>query len=132
ILAAVVGFLNVPQGLLPGFPDDKAAAFHHFLAPVVDEGAHHVATSFLGYAGEEPVVGPLVMNGATGEGLVLSEAMHHSEVTLALVSTVIAIAGLVIAYLFFGKGISNAARKTARSVRPLWSMSWNRWWWDDF
>lgn len=130
--ALTVGFLNVPQGWpVPGIPSQ--AAFHHFLSPVVDQGAEHVAAVYRGFAteGVHPH-GSLVVSGAVAEELVLSEAMHHTEGILAVISFCIAIGGLLIAWFFFGKGISEAARKTARAARPLWSMSWHRWWWDDF
>src|SRR5690606_37363073 len=40
-LGLVVGFLNVPASLNPGFLPD--ASFAKFLQPVVDKGANHVA-----------------------------------------------------------------------------------------
>ncbi len=99
------GLLNVPEGF------GGNAWFHHFLAPVTDRGMHLLeARGLLG--GEE-------------------HYSHSLEIGLAVLSALIAIVGLGIAWYFFGAGLTEKARRTARALGPLYRLSANRWWWDD-
>jgi NADH-quinone oxidoreductase subunit L len=127
-LGLVVGFLNVPHGFGGG------AHFHHFLAPVVDRGAEHVA-AMRGFqtdhaAGIIPA-GPLVVAGADGAALAMDAGHKSIERTLAVASGLLGIAGLAIAWWFFGAGITDRSRRLARVLQPLWRLSFHRWWWDD-
>ncbi len=120
VLALVVGFLNVPKGFGGG------AQFHHFLAPVVDRGAEHIAWL---QSGEKlhHVLGPLIVAGAEQ---VTEESYHGPEFALAAASGIIAVGGLAIAWLLFGSGVTERARRLGKTLRPLWLVSFNCWWWD--
>jgi NADH-quinone oxidoreductase subunit L len=132
-LALVIGFLNVPSGIpIPGVPK---AAFHHFLAPVVDKGAEHVAvltqhSDATHHAGEGDhyVNGSLIVAGA--DSPYLTHDHHALEFKLALLSGGLAIGGLLVAWFLFGSGLTAHARALANGLKPLWSMSYNCWWWD--
>lgn len=99
------GFLNVPEGM------GGNAWFHHLLAPVTERGQRL-----------------LEARGLWGDHAAHSHAL---ELGLAAFSGIIAIVGLGIAWLFFGAGITERARSTARSLGILYRLSLNRWWWDD-
>jgi NADH-quinone oxidoreductase subunit L len=130
ILGIVLGFLNVPKGLGGG------AHFHHFLAPVVDRGAELVASRQYGvtydHAAGQEVAGPLVVADATEKNFMYTKEDKESESRLAVVSGILALFGLGISYVFFGSGLTNLARSTRKAFQPLFSVSYNRWWWDDF
>jgi NADH-quinone oxidoreductase subunit L len=130
ILGLIVGFLNVPPGLGGG------AHFHHFLAPVVDKGAQLVAERQYGmvydHAAHEEAAGPLVVADAIDQRFLYTKEDKAVEYNLAVVSGILALFGLAISYVFFGAGLTALARKTRNAARPLFSVSYNRWWWDDF
>ncbi len=133
-LAIVIGFLNVPASMAHKFhlpTIGGPAAFHHFLAPVVDRGAELVAANqyhfHADHAAGETVSGPMIVGMAKAP--VLGEAEEALETQLALMSGALAIVGLLIAFFMF-RGITPMARKLSNVLRPLWSMSYNTWWWD--
>ncbi|MDK2970407.1 MAG: NADH-quinone oxidoreductase subunit [Candidatus Sumerlaeota bacterium] len=132
-LGLIVGFLNVPHALTFGvLPEAK---FHHFLAPVVDRGAEHVA-ALRGFETDHATgmvpSGPLIVAGNVGEDLLPTAQHHHAELLLAISSAALGILGLGIAWWFFGAGLTERSRKLARTFQPLWKLSFHRWWWDDF
>lgn len=105
-LSLVAGFLNVPESM------GGNAWFHHFLAPVTDRGMRMLEARHLMSGGGE-------------------HYSHNLEMSLAILSAVIAIVGLGIAWLFYGSGVSEKAKGAARAFGPLYRVSLNRWWWDD-
>ena len=131
--ALVVGFLNVPPFLAKVLPL-PGGSFHHFLAPVVDRGAELVAAQNLGlsvdHAAGETINGPMVIAGATAEQM--GEEHTGLEAMLALLSVIVALVGLGISWVLYGSGVSDRAKGLARRLRPVWAVSFYRWYWDDF
>ncbi|MCB2155898.1 NADH-quinone oxidoreductase subunit L [bacterium] len=131
--ALVLGFLNVPAAMGKFIPV-PSGMFHHFLAPVVDRGAELVAAHNMGvhvdHAAGEAINGSLVVAGATAEQM--AEEHGGQELLLALLSIVVALIGLGISWVLYVSGISEKAKALGRSLRPLWSVSFYRWYWDDF
>ncbi len=128
VASLVVGFFNVPKGLLP--LGDFNSAFHHFLEPVTDRGVHNIATQFHGYTGAAAPYGPIVVGNVTKDGAMYF-GYHGPEVMLAVVSVLLAALGLGIAWVLYGSGDLSKSEKMKRAFSPLWNISWNGWWWDD-
>ncbi|MEO8377314.1 MAG: hypothetical protein ABI579_06560, partial [Candidatus Sumerlaeota bacterium] len=130
VLSLVVGFLNVPEGILPiGGMNEW---FHHFLAPVTDRGALLVATQQYGFTGAEAPAGALVVGDVTSNN-VLATGWHGPEMILAVVSVLIGLAGLGFAFMLYGSG--SLKKSEALALKPglkgLWNISFNAWGWDD-
>ncbi|MDX2177051.1 MAG: NADH-quinone oxidoreductase subunit L [Candidatus Sumerlaeia bacterium] len=125
-LALVVGFLNVPKGLIP--MGDFNAMFHHFLEPVTDRGAAVVAATKLGYLGDSIPYGAYVV---AGEIPAADAHKSNKELILAGVSGAVAIFSLLFARWFYTNGVERE-RRAERALGPLFAVSANRWWWDDF
>ena len=130
VLSLLVGFLNVPEGLLPlgGFN----SWFHHFLAPVTDRGALLVATEQYGFTGGHAPAGALVVGDVLKDGALYS-SYHGPELVLAIVSVITGAIGLFIAWSLYGSGDLSKAQALAKKplLASLWSISWNAWKWDD-
>ena len=131
ILSLLVGFLNVPAGILP--LGDYNGLFHHFLAPVTDRGALLVASQHYGFAGAVAPSGALVVGEVLSGGHQLATEWHGPELILAIVSVCIGLAGLGFAFVLYGSGSLAKSEALARKplLRSLWSISFSAWKWDD-
>ncbi len=129
LFSAVVGFWNVPKGLIP--LGDFNAMFHHFLEPVTDRGVLQVAQDYHQFEGAHAPYGPLVVGEVLKNGALYVD-YKGPEVLLAFLSVLLAAGGLGFAWLLYGKGNLEPSRKLGSGLlRPLWNISWNGWWWDD-
>ncbi len=135
VCSIVVGFLNVPKDLKPIPGIGGSESFHHFLAPITDRGAIHVAnTYFGGYEGEyaPAKLGALIVGEVTeGEAGMLDSKYHGPAWPLAGMSILIALGGIGFAWFLYGSGRLDKAEKFAKPVKPLWNISWYGWKWDD-
>lgn len=137
VLGLVVGFLNVPKGLsFAAIPGVGVATFHHFLAPIVDEGAEHVAllqnpSIKIDHAAGKGIDGPRLLAGDIENEFRYTAEHKKTEFNLAIQSGVLAIIGLGIAAFFFAGGLTRQAKAAAAILAPLHAISLNRWWWDD-
>ena len=128
--SVVVGLLNVPPALSFGILPE--AKFHHFLAPVTDRGALYIAQEQFGFSGHEAPYGADVVGGNITNGEV-AEHSKSKEQLLAVLSIVIAAAGLGLSWLLYSSGSLERAKNLAKKplLAQFWSISWNAWWWDD-
>ncbi len=133
VASLLVGFLNVPSGIMQ-LPGNLNAMFHNFLEPVTDRGALHIAQTVWGYTGEAVPYGAVVVGEVTTQDGQLYAGYHGPELLLAVVSVLIALAGIGLAFYLYGSGELTASEKLARNpvLKPLWSVSWSAWKWDDF
>ena len=128
LLAMVLGFINVPGAFGGG------AHFHHFLAPVVDRGAEHVAllqnpAYMVDHAEGESLYGPLVYSGVDPR---VGKPFYGGAKILATISIALGLLGLGLAWAMYGKGVSPAAESLAKRFRSLHQISFRAWGWDDF
>ncbi|MCC6548323.1 NADH-quinone oxidoreductase subunit L [Candidatus Sumerlaeota bacterium] len=130
ILSLVVGWLNIPEGLLP--LGDFNSLFHHFLAPVTDRGALLVAAQQYGYTGGAAPAGAIVV-GEVLSNNALATNWHGPELILAIVSVAIGLVGLGFAFMLYGSGSLAKSECLARKplLRNLWNISFSAWKWDD-
>ncbi len=133
IASLVVGFLNVPSGIMQ-LPGNMNSAFHHYLEPITDRGTLHVAQAVWGYTGEAVPYGAVVVGGVENQAGELYANYHGPELMLAVLSVLIALGGIGLAFYLYGSGSLTAAERLARNpvLKPLWSVSWRAWKWDDF
>lgn len=89
-------------GLAFGFPPE-AGLFHHWIEPVVEEFVHH------------------------GEGLAAGQI---STILAFVISGVIALAGIGLAYLMYGSRVINPA-SISNALKPLYTGSLNKWYIDE-
>jgi NADH-quinone oxidoreductase subunit L len=124
VCSLLVGALNVPTAF------GGSAWFHHFLAPVTDRGAMFIAQEFYGFTGGQAPSGALIVGEVMKDG-VLDIGYHGPEVLLAIMSVLIGLGGLGLAYVLYGKGDLTKSRFLSNKVKPLWNISSNGWWWDN-
>jgi len=107
--ATIAGFFNIPEAFIG--KGAMAGWFHHYLAPVTDQGA------------------------------VIAASLNHSfprlysiptERLMAFISILISIAGIFLAYRVYVKEFPYAQTEWARKLQPLYSLSFHKVWWDDF
>lgn len=121
-IALVVGFINVPTTIAGEF----GGKFHHFIAPVTDRGAAIIASSYMRHDGADAPLGPLVLTNN------LEEPSHSTEKMLMGASALLALVMLFgVARAMFRNG-PEKEKALAGSLGPLYQVSLNRWWWDDF
>ncbi|CAN5196338.1 NADH-quinone oxidoreductase subunit L [soil metagenome] len=131
VCSLIVGFLNVPSGILP--LGDYNNAFHHFIAPVTDRGAELIAHDIYGQTAEHAPAGALVVGNVVDEKLALNVEYEGPERLLALLSVLIGAGGIGLAFFIYGSGKLDRARALAHLpfLSNLWNISWNAWKWDD-
>lgn len=129
LCSLVVGWFNIPKGLIP--LGDLNSMFHHFLAPVTDRGALLVAQDYYGYTGGTAPYGALVVGDVMQNGKLHAD-YHGPELILAMVSLLIGLGGLGLAWVLYTGPDFSTSKKLAARFKPLWNISWNGWWWDDF
>jgi NADH:ubiquinone oxidoreductase subunit 5 (subunit L)/multisubunit Na+/H+ antiporter MnhA subunit len=130
IASLVVGWFNIPKGLIP--LGSLNSLFHHFLEPVTDRGALLVAQELYGYTGGTAPYGAIVVGQLMKDGALYAD-YHGPELLLAIVSVIIALIGLGFAYYLYGSGSLEKAKPLSTGVlKPIWSISFNAWKWDDF
>ncbi|HEX5499076.1 MAG TPA: hypothetical protein VFX03_07615, partial [Thermomicrobiales bacterium] len=122
IPSLLIGFVGVPPGNGP---------IEHFLAPVFEQ--HAVVAS-------EPGVAPAVtaeQPAAATEGAAAAAAepaepavATSTKLTMAIISTIVAVSGVVIAWLTYARGaISSTA--VAERYQPLYLFIRDKWRWDE-
>ena len=110
VLAAgtvLAGFLNIVPGL--GHIMHMPSAINDFLAPIVTPAQSILAAA----ATHEPF------------------ASTRLEIALMLISTVVAVAGILLARSVILRNWPERAAGVARGFGPGYRLSANRWWWDD-
>lgn len=128
IASALVGFLNVPKGIID--LGDYNAKFHHFLAPVTDRGPQEVAYAEYGVESVEAALGPVVIGNLTKDGSLYAD-YHGPELLLAFISIVIALGGLAFAWYVYTRPDFSLAERLQKTLSPLYYVSWKAWLWDD-
>ena len=157
-MATPLVLLAVPSlvlGLLIGFPPEEGA-LHRFLNPVfyaegVEESGHEEAALFAApnlqaerndetdepatESEHEPTGGEAGAGAATeGEHAAESEGPHEASietiVTFGVLSTVVALAGILVAYLTYIRGTINAAA-LSRRYHALYQFLYEKWRWDE-
>ena len=134
--SAVVGLLNIPKALNPLPSVIPSAGFHHFVAPVTDRGALHIATTRFGFEGHHAPYGAIIV----GEKMdpqapnKLHVDYHGPELILAIMSVLIGAGGLGLAWLIYGAGNLKISERLAAMplLKPFWNVSWTAWKIDDF
>ena len=140
-MAVPLVLLAIPSLLIGfvGFPPEDGP-LHHFLEPVfADEGiepeGEEVASTAPLYALQEEH-GPAAGDEGTdeGEGEHATAEEHHvttaTKLTFAVISSVVALAGIVVAYLTYVTGTISAANVAAR-FRGLYEFLYDKWRFDE-
>ncbi len=125
IPSVIIGFVGFP-------PED--GPLHHFLEPVFEEegiepGGEEVAALFT--LQEAEIVDDATAEGEEAHG---AEEEHHvtteTKLTFAIISSVVAIAGIVVAYLTYVTGTISASALATR-YRGLYEFLYDKWRWDE-
>ncbi len=133
--SAVIGFVGFP-------PED--GPFHHFLEPVFEEEAPEQATLSFVQAEHETSTGAEEEHegeAATDDhgeeaaaGAHAEEGVHHvslaTTITFGVISTLVAAAGIFVAYLTYYRGSISAEAFGAR-YRSLYQFLLNKWYFDE-
>jgi NADH-quinone oxidoreductase subunit L len=123
--SVVVGFAGIPRALSFGA---NLNAFEHWLEPVVAEVQHSPAAEAAPGAHSTPSAEAA----AATESSAHSEAAHAinpMEYVLMALSVLVAIGGIMLGRLFYEKR-PGLPKQWAARLKPLYRLSFNKWYWD--
>jgi NADH-quinone oxidoreductase subunit L len=138
-MAVPLVLLAIPSLLIGfvGFPPEDGP-LHHFLEPVfadegIEPGGEEVASTVPLAALQEEPAGDEGTDEGHGEGTAAEEEHHVStatKLTFAVISSVVALAGIVVAYLTYVTGTISAANVAAR-FRGIYEFLYDKWRFDE-
>jgi NADH-quinone oxidoreductase subunit L len=119
IPSLLIGFVGVPPGNSP---------IEHFLEPVF---AQHAVVAGEPGATEQPVVTTESAPAApTAEAPAEAAVPTSTKVTMAVISTIVALSGIFVAWLTYVRGTINATEVATR-YQPLYLFLRDKWRWDE-
>jgi NADH-quinone oxidoreductase subunit L len=122
--SAVVGFVGIPAALSGGA---NINAFEHWLDPVIVD-VHRAPATGHAAAGEAPGAGS-APSAAASHGESSHESTDPMEYVLMALSVAIALGGIYLGRLFYEKR-PELPKQWAERLRPLYRLSFNKWYWD--
>jgi NADH-quinone oxidoreductase subunit L len=138
-MAIPLVLLAIPSFLIGfvGFPPDEGR-FHKFLSPVFADGGHTteaatqpVETASLYVVQETSPSGTALLQEEAAAGHAEHHISNTTKWTFGIVSTIVALSGIFVAYLTYITGTISAAA-VSRRFNALYDFLYNRWYIDDF